>query len=291
MLKHRLPVGAALIALVLLVAWLDEVIEARTGRAGVMFFVVAAPVFALAARELAVMLDLVGVRLPKMLAPVSALAGLAAGAAGAVWGAEAPPSIIVAITAVWLAVTLVSVSWPKRTEGALAGAAGAMLAFLFLGLIPSHYLILRQANTAWTIIALLLIAKSCDIGAFFTGRSIGRHKLIPWLSPGKTWEGLAGGVATAALVAAGAAWVSPSFPGDALRFPLDPLRAAGLGAVLGLVAQFGDLSISLFKRNAGVKDASKTLPGLGGVLDVIDSLLFVAPAAHLLISALAAPEH
>ncbi|MEL7238219.1 MAG: phosphatidate cytidylyltransferase, partial [Planctomycetota bacterium] len=106
-----------------------------------------------------------------------------------------------------------------------------------------------------------------------TGKSLGKHKLIPFLSPGKTWEGLAGGVVTAALVGAACA------PGlDLLTW----WKGAIFGAVIGVVGQAGDLLESLMKRDADVKDSSQLLPGFGGVLDVIDSPLVAAPVAYLL---------
>lgn len=285
MLKHRLPTGAALIALAILLGWLDQWIESRWSIRGLALGVVAAPVLMIGAAELAAMLRAIGVRLASGLAPASALCGFAIGATAALSPPSMSPfSFVVPLVALWLAVTLVAVSWPKRTEGALMGAAAAILTLVYLGLIPSFFLALRQHTTAWTLMALILIVKSCDMGAYFTGMSIGRRKLIPWLSPGKTWEGLAGGVAASAGVAALLAWLS-SFPGIGgwLGFPLDPVRALALGAGLALVGQFGDLTVSLFKRDSGLKDASSRLPGLGGVLDVIDSLIFAAPVAHWLI--------
>jgi phosphatidate cytidylyltransferase len=123
----------------------------------------------------------------------------------------------------------------------------------------------------------------CDTGAYFTGRAIGRHKLIVWLSPGKTWEGLIGGVITSSLVGLLFAWLSQRFlsPGDHV-----PLHLGAIwGCIFGLVGQFGDLMKSLLKRGAGIKDSSSLLPGLGGVLDVLDSPLMVAPVAYWLAAA------
>jgi phosphatidate cytidylyltransferase len=117
--------------------------------------------------------------------------------------------------------------------------------------------------------------KFTDIGAYFTGKSIGRHKLIAWLSPGKTWEGLIGGLLVAALVGAACA-----------PFLVEVEWWQGLifGAIFGFVGQCGDLLESLMKRDAEVKDSGNTIPGFGGVLDVIDSPLVTAPVAYLLFS-------
>lgn len=119
------------------------------------------------------------------------------------------------------------------------------------------------ALVMWT----LAIVWSTDILAYFTGRAIGGPKLAPAISPNKTWAGLAGGVAAAALasslVAAAAGWGQvPAF--------------AAIGAALGVVAQLGDLFESWLKRRAGVKDSGRLLPGHGGVMDRVDGLVPVA---------------
>jgi phosphatidate cytidylyltransferase len=121
----------------------------------------------------------------------------------------------------------------------------------------------------------------CDTGAFFVGCSIGKRKLIPWISPAKSWEGLIGGLATASitallLAAANNHWL-PTEP----TIPL--IYAAFLGLLFGLLGQLGDLLMSIFKRDSGIKDASAVLPGLGGILDVLDSLLIVSPIAYWLL--------
>ncbi len=288
MLKHRLPTGAALIALAILIAWLDQWIESKWSIRGLALAVAAAPLLTLAALELSTMLRAVGTRIPRGLAGASALAGFLTGAVSAMSSAGADTRFLITpLLALWLIVTLVCVSWHRRTEGALLGAAGAVLIFAYLGLIPAYFLVLRQHTTAWTLMSIILIVKSCDMGAYFTGRAIGRRKLIPWLSPGKTWEGLIGGVVVSAGVAALISWIGRSGGGSEwLAFPVSPIPALALGAALALIGQFGDLAASLFKRDSGLKDASATLPGLGGVLDVIDSLIFAAPAAHWLIVAL-----
>ena len=154
-----------------------------------------------------------------------------------------------------------------------------MFAFVYLGLMFGFLLALRREHSAWVVAGVLLITKSCDIGAYFTGRSIGRHKLIPWLSPGKTWEGLFGGIVTAGLVAVGALWLYRRSFGvtgiGAMQWPY----AALVGGLFALSGQAGDLLESVFKRDAGVKDSGQSLPGFGGVLDVLDSILLTAPVA------------
>lgn len=285
MFTHRLAVGTALIALTLAVAWLDSAIEARVGAPGVAIAIAAAPVLIVCAMELAAMLRARGARISDALAIFSALSGLAIGAVTALApNADRAGALSIPLLALWLLLTLITIAAPRRTNGALASAGAAALVLILIGVIPSSFLVLRQHETAWTVIALVLITKSSDIGAYFVGTTIGRNKLIPWLSPDKTWEGLVGAMAAAALVGAGVAGLS-TIDGLAtvIAFPLGPIAAAGVGAGLAVVGQAGDLTISLFKRDAGLKDSSGLFPGMGGALDVIDSLLFIGPAAHWLL--------
>jgi phosphatidate cytidylyltransferase len=106
---------------------------------------------------------------------------------------------------------------------------------------------------------------------------MGRHKLIPWVSPGKTVEGLIGGLAMAAGISVLASLVLATYGYTVISWPM----AIVLGVLLGLAGQAGDLSMSLLKRDAEVKDCSDTIPGMGGVMDVLDSLLLAAPIAWL----------
>lgn len=176
----------------------------------------------------------------------------------------------------------------KNLHGATAAAGATMLAFVYLGLMFGFLLALRREHSAWVVGAVLLITKSCDIGAYFTGKAIGRHKLIPWLSPGKTWEGLMGGMALAALVAMGALALHRTYLGTSGPGAMSWGYAALIGAVLAVVGQAGDLLESVLKRDAGLKDSGQTLPGYGGVLDVLDSILLAAPAAFWLLTPYAA---
>jgi phosphatidate cytidylyltransferase len=168
----------------------------------------------------------------------------------------------------------------RTVQGVLAAAGAVIFSMVYLGLMLGFLLALRRWHSAWWIIGVVLTTKSSDIGAFFTGKAIGRHKLIVWLSPGKTWEGLCGGAVLATLVGLGLAAAS------GLLAPADHIPL-WLGAVCGtlfaLVGQFGDLTMSLFKRGAGLKDSSSLVPGMGGVLDVLDSPLMVAPLAYWLL--------
>jgi phosphatidate cytidylyltransferase len=151
----------------------------------------------------------------------------------------------------------------------------ALLAFgpLYIGLALSHLLLTRAlADGEWLIFFVVLVTWAGDTGAYYTGMSLGRHKLAPAISPNKTIEGLAGGLALAVLAAFVAReWFLPSLTsGDCLATGL-LLTAAGVA---------GDLAESALKRGAGVKDSGALLPGHGGVLDRLDSLLFTAPVFY-----------
>ena len=122
--------------------------------------------------------------------------------------------------------------------------------------------------------ALILITKSSDIGAYLVGSRVGRHKLLPRISPKKTVEGLVGGLLFGILTA----MLCRPFLGFSY------LHLAVLGLAIALIAELGDLSESLIKRDCQVKDSGLLFPGLGGILDLIDSLLFTAPAFYFYMS-------
>lgn len=144
-------------------------------------------------------------------------------------------------------------------------------AALYLGFLLSHFVALRAetAGLAWTTLVLALTWLN-DTAAYFVGRAWGRRKLWPRISPNKTWEGLIAGTAVALICGpALAAWL----------VALPWWQGLALGGLLAIAAPFGDLSLSLFKRAAQVKDSSNLIPGHGGILDRLDSLLFAVPVA------------
>lgn len=134
----------------------------------------------------------------------------------------------------------------------------------------------------FALLSMITIVKSSDIGQYVVGRLIGKHKLAPAVSPGKTWEGAFGGVLFALL----AAWLLATYAAPAM-FGEGAAESFGIRSValyaIALMASglVGDLAESLLKRDAGVKDSSNWMPGFGGVLDLLDSLLVAAPVAYL----------
>jgi phosphatidate cytidylyltransferase len=183
------------------------------------------------------------------------------------------------VAVVMAAFVVRSVQFPE-SGSTMATIAGTVLAVAYVGLLGSFIIQIRWFEGRYhglvPIVFLIATAKGADTGAFTAGRLAGRNKLWPRLSPNKTVEGAIGGlfagVAASLLVAAIARFL--------LRIPtLDWGAAAGYGLVVGLAAQLGDLMESMIKRDCARKDASAAVPGFGGVLDVIDSLLFAAPVA------------
>jgi phosphatidate cytidylyltransferase len=149
---------------------------------------------------------------------------------------------------------------------------------VYVGLLPAFLVQLRfspedDARGAAAVGALIAVTKGGDIGAYFTGRYLGRHRMTPLLSPKKTWQGFAGGLAASAGVSVGLHFVKENLFGSLVEAVL-------FGLVLGVTGVLGDLAESLIKRDCGAKDASQVVPGFGGLLDVVDSVVFAAPVAY-----------
>jgi phosphatidate cytidylyltransferase len=184
--------------------------------------------------------------------------------------------------------------WTRGVGGKpLAAVAITIFGIIYTGGMLSYgyairyhpYAVGPAAGTALIFLPLLLTWAQ-DTGAYAVGRTMGRHKLIPKVSPGKTVEGAIGGIIVTVLVC----WAY-------VRFALIPYAQLALGGadvvifaiVVSIAAQVGDLAESLIKREAGVKDSSQIIPGHGGVLDRFDSLLFVLPVAYLLLNVMLIP--
>lgn len=132
---------------------------------------------------------------------------------------------------------------------------------------------------AWLVIWLVAVTKFADMGAYITGSLIGKHKMIPHISPGKTWQGFGGGLAFSQLAGCGIFAMLP----EQLAVLGGWAWVIALSLVLSLLAIIGDLAESVLKRSVGVKDSGNTLPGIGGALDLIDSLCFTAPVLYLIL--------
>ena len=180
--------------------------------------------------------------------------------------------IIVLVAGTMIAFTLRGGPFDKM----IASVGATILGVLYVPFLGSHLIAIRTgfepALSAHLLSFFFMVLMGADAGAYYTGRALGKHKLAPSISPGKTWEGVAGGVLAAlAMGALAHFWFFRELP---LKFILP------LAAVMTVLGIFGDLSESALKRGAGAKDAAKLLPGHGGLLDRLDSLLFNAPLIY-----------
>nr|WP_296068906.1 phosphatidate cytidylyltransferase [uncultured Actinoplanes sp.] len=186
-----------------------------------------------------------------------------------------------------LATVLASVIW-RISDGAAAfrrDLTASILIAIYVPFLLSFAVLLQEPDPygdgRWRVLCTLFAVVLSDTGGYAAGVFLGRHKMAPSISPGKTWEGFAGSICAAAI-------------GSALflYFLLDIPAYWGLlfGAVISVVAVVGDLAESMLKRDLGVKDMSNLLPGHGGVMDRLDSILFAVPTAYLLFAVIAANQ-
>ncbi|MFC2021186.1 phosphatidate cytidylyltransferase [Chloroflexota bacterium] len=160
-------------------------------------------------------------------------------------------------------------------ENAVAAWVWTVAGILYMGWLLSYLVALRDLDDGrnW-IFFTLFITFTSDTVAFFAGRALGKRKLAPHISPSKTWEGAIGGILGAIIVSL--FFTLPTF----LHLPISWEQAVLLGLMVSIFGQLGDLAESLFKRNMGVKDSSKLIPGHGGFLDRIDSVVFAGVVVY-----------
>jgi phosphatidate cytidylyltransferase len=208
------------------------------------------------------------------------------------WLAQVPeprwpnPSIWVYLMAAFLGyffvLFLVEMAYYRQPDGVMIRMPVSLWMVAYLGLLPAFLVQLRwmaihpHSSTVALILAIF-VPKCCDIGGYFTGRWFGRNRLSPAISPKKTWEGALGGLVLAALVTVIIDRAAPTPP--LLHNFL--WAEVGFGVTVGGAGILGDLAESMIKRDCNQKDASSVVPGFGGVLDVIDAVLFAAPVAYL----------
>jgi phosphatidate cytidylyltransferase len=288
MLRTRLWMGAILIGLTVGVLVIDQWLSPWYPFLFLMILVLAVP----GCYELLKLLPKVGQPIPWLgfaavfaMLTINWLPWLLAESGSAQGRVEPWAWIAVGFTAVLLLTFLVEMTVFQEPGQSVLRIALTVWMAAYLGLLPSFLVQLRWLRppegidpSAYTTRALLLaifVPKCGDIGAYFTGRFLGRHRMSPILSPKKTWEGAFGG-----MVGAGLGALALDRIGSSPMIRGGVLGAVGLGMALGIAGMLGDLAESLIKRDAQRKDASQVMPGFGGVLDVVDSILFAAPVAY-----------
>ena len=300
MLRPRLILGFLLVAALAALCWLD----AQAGRPGVYLAPLAVVLAALAAQEMLGLFHAGGHRPAAWSVLIGTLLPVLASGAPIVW--KTYPANCPVGRLGWLACGLAAgllvclVGEMRRFHGpggSTANLALGALSVLYVGGLMGFLVQLRllpvmasdnlgsgeaSRSGLLALLSMILVVKMADIGAYTAGHLWGRHKMAPVLSPGKTWEGAAGGLLVAmvgALIAFGPLALMLGYPsekgwstwfGSSLAF----------GLLIGGAGMIGDLAESLLKRDAGVKDSSTWLPGFGGVLDLLDSLLVAGPVAY-----------
>jgi len=182
------------------------------------------------------------------------------------------------MAALAIASLAVALTRPEEMNKSLGSAAATVFGVVYVALLASSLIGVRMIQSPTPHLASKLLTMffamvmMTDTGAYYTGRSVGRRKLAPRVSPGKTVEGAVGGFMTAVITGPLCKWIF--FP------EIHVIHAMALGATIGILGQVGDLAESMLKRGSGVKDSGNLLPGHGGMLDRVDSILFCAPLLY-----------
>jgi phosphatidate cytidylyltransferase len=277
MLRTRLWMGAILIVMTLAVLFVDRAFEPLYP----FWFALIAGLSVIATFELLLLLN-PAVRPSKPLCCIGVVVLVLASflphlvhRAATVW-----LCIAIVFAANLLVVFVLEMATFREPGSSVTRMALAVWLFGYVGLLPSflaqmRWLAGREEDCIAALVLTIFVPKCCDIGAYFTGKLIGKHKMTPVLSPKKTWEGAAGGLVLAMLTA-----VLLDRLGPAALLRDNVAIEIGFGFTVGVAGMFGDLAESLIKRDCQQKDASQAVPGFGGVLDVVDAILFAAPVAY-----------
>lgn len=282
MLRTRLVVGAALIALLASLLWLDARWQCEPARwfpGGLL-----PPGLLLGAFAGLLLVPALAVELTRLLRaggvrawPLPLTIGVATSAFSAVcmhaWEQHLWARFFAVASLLGLAPSVGSL-FAGAPHRAIAELGRWLLVAGWIGAMPACWIALRAEVPWWALAGAVLAVKANDMGAYFTGMAIGRHRMVPWISPKKTWEGFAGGAL--ASMAAGA-WLASAM-GEGVE------RGVAFGALVSALGPLGDLSESILKRQAGAKDSGATIPGMGGAFDVLDSLLLAGPVVMLALS-------
>ena len=290
MLVTRLIVGTLLIAVLVGLGWLDE----RAATAG-MWLAPALVVFVLlATQELLALFAAKGLRpiaavvylgnLLAVLSPWLSRADMARTSEVSRTSGVCGGWVLGALSVAFVVAVVAEMARYEKPGQAMMDLAAAVFAIVYLGLFLSFLARLRLAWGIGALASLLIVVKMGDTGAYFFGKTLGRHRLAPRLSPSKTIEGAIG----ALVFSAGASWavfrwLVPITTPPMARYPgtfPSVWGAIVFGVLVGGAGVLGDLAESLLKRDAARKDSSTWFPGMGGVLDMLDSVILAAPVAY-----------
>ncbi len=293
MLKYRLLFGTLMTifftAVVIFDGWLDGGLTTSMADKqvqGTLLFILIAILMVPAQLELA---KLAGAKKLRIFTPVSMIASILFAGAwywpqllrflsvigtpnGGQVAAISPRIYLFFLAVLALLVLLLYQYFRYGVSDVIANCGANYFSIVYLGLLSSFVLAIRIDFGPWPLLMFVYVVKTADIGAYAIGSPFGRHKFSPKISPSKSWEGMAGAVATAIIVAIGFA-VSC----DIMAWWL----AVIFGLCFAFIGQFGDLAESMLKRDAEQKDSANKVPGFGGILDVIDSPLVAAPFSYL----------
>lgn len=293
MLRWRLLLGTLIIGALVALCWLDH----HSKYVGVWMLPVAVGATVLATKEILDLAALAGLRPLRWAVYLgNVLLILSSWAAVLQWAHSLPfnwqmNGMLYGSTCLWTLATLSALGIGvlmlffgemcryRKPGGNTANLATGVFALIYVGLLMSFAVQMRLFWGVGALAAWVIVVKMGDTGAYTVGRLIGRHKMAPAISPGKTIEGAFGAVAFSCLGAwASFRWLVPAMtPESAQSGPWWGWIVFGL--LVGLAGMAGDLAESLLKRDVGVKDSSTWMPGFGGVLDILDSLLLSAPVA------------
>lgn len=304
MLRWRLLLGTLMVAVLVGLCWLDH----RAAVPGAWLFPVAVALAVLAGEEMLALAAAGGLKPNRTVVHTGNLlligstwvpllccqlrGQMPAGTPLFTWDGPVPLVSwpILALAAATLLAFLAEMHRYERPGKATGNLAAAVLAIVYVGLMLSFVVRLRLAWGVAALVSLLVVVKLGDIGAYTAGRLLGRHRLTRILSPGKTVEGAVGAFALATFGAwLTFTWLVPwlmrtapvAYLPEAFQTP-GPWRGWWIfGPMVGMAGLVGDLAESLLKRDAGVKDSSRWMPGFGGVLDLLDSILLAAPVAYV----------
>ncbi|WP_347904412.1 phosphatidate cytidylyltransferase [Pseudomonas purpurea] len=187
------------------------------------------------------------------------------------------PWVLGAAVLWWAAATFLVLTYPKTSEHWASAACKLVIGLLILLPAWQGLVLIKQYPLGnWLIMAVMVLVWGADIGAYFSGRAFGKRKLAPLVSPGKSWEGVYGGLALSLLITA--------VVGLVRDWSVAQILMGLIGAaIVVLISVVGDLTESMFKRQSGIKDSSNLLPGHGGILDRIDSLTAAIPVFAVLL--------